>query len=74
MLKNEVWLVIQKRRDGSLPDPVKCMHVEGRQALHFGEEEAVAAMKAVNTELGGNFAGVFRCLLEVVEDKTPSDV
>lgn len=71
MLKNEVWMVIQRRQDGALPDPVKCLHAAGRQALHFTEEDAIAAMGAINAELGGDFAGVYRCLLEVVEDKTP---
>ena len=72
MLKNEVWMVIQRRQDGALPDPVKCMFAKGGQALHFTEDDAMAAMKAVNAELGGNFAGVYRCLLEVIEDKTPA--
>lgn len=73
MLKNEVWLVIQKRHDGSLPDPVKHMFAKGEQALHFAEEDAIAAMELINKELGGSFAGVYRCLIEVVEDRTPAN-
>ena len=70
-MKTECWMVIAKRKDGDLPDPVKHMYAEGRQSLHFSYAEAVTAMYAVNSELGGDFAGVFRCLLKVVEDKTP---
>lgn len=74
MLKNEVWLVMQKRNDELMPDPVKCMYADGEQALHFSEEDAVIAANAVNAELGGNFAGVFRCLLEVVEARASNAV
>jgi uncharacterized phage-associated protein len=70
-LKNEVWMVIQKRRDGTLPNPVKMMFAEGKQGLHFTEDDAVQAMEAINEELSGEFAGVFRCSIEVLENCTP---
>ncbi len=73
-LSNEVWMVIGKRRDGSLPDPVKMMHAEGKKGLHFTPEDAVAAMEKINEELGGEFAGVFRCELKVLENCTPKPV
>lgn len=72
-MQNEVWMVIQKRRTGVLPDPVKVMFAKGEQGLHFSHKDAVDAMEKINEELGGEFAGVFRCLLEVTEDCTPKN-
>ena len=71
-MKTEVWMVIQKRQDGKLPDPVKMMYVGGYQGLQYTEEDAVEAMHAINSHLGGEYAGVFRCVIEVCEDKTPN--
>ncbi len=70
-MKYECFMVIGKRQDGNLPDPVKKMYADGEQAFHLDEMSAIVAMAKVNRELGGNFAGVFRCILKVVEDRTP---
>ena len=70
-MKTECWMVIAKRNDGNLSDPVKKMYAEGEQCFHLTEMDAIVAMDKVNKELGGNFAGVFRCIIKVVEDRTP---
>ena len=71
-VENEVWAVLGKRRDGGLPSPVKAMCVPCMQWVHHQERTAVEAREAVNSYLEGNYAGVFRCLLRVVEDVTPT--
>lgn len=71
-VKHEVWAVLGKRRDGGLPSPVKAMSAPERDWLYHTEEEALEARDAVTYYYGRAHAGVFRCLIRVVEDVTPT--
>ena len=71
-VEHEVWAVLGKRRDGTLPSPVKSMSAPERDWLYHTEEEALEARDAVTQYYGREYAGVFRCLIRVVEDVTPT--
>ena len=71
-LENEVWAVIKKSPYGGLPDPISSMSAPGEQWLHHSEEDAIETQEAVTRYFGRGYAGVFRCLLRVVEDVTPT--
>ena len=71
-VEHEVWAVLGKRRDGGLPSPVKAMSAPERDWLYHTEEEALEARDAVTRYYGEDYAGVFRCLIRVVEDVTPT--
>lgn len=71
-LENEVWAVIKKSPYGGLPDPISSMSAPERDWLYHTEEEALEARDAVTYYYGRAHAGVFRCLIRVVEDVTPT--
>jgi len=70
-VEHEVWAVLTKRRDGTLPSPVKSMSAPDRVWLYHSEVDALEARDAVTSYYGEEYAGVFRCLLRIVEDVTP---
>lgn len=71
-VEHEVWAVLGKRRDGGLPSPVKSMSAPERDWLYHTETESLEARDAVTQYYGEDYAGVFRCLIRVVEDVTPT--
>lgn len=71
-VEHEVWAVLGKRRDGTLPSPVKSMSAPERDWLYHTEEEALEARDAVTQYYGREYAGVYRCLLRVVSEVKPT--
>jgi hypothetical protein len=68
-LRTEAWMVIQKRTDGALPDPVKMSYVSFQQGLHFVLEDGLEALGVISRFNNlPNTYGLFRIEIEVMEE------
>lgn len=70
-LRTEAFMVLVKRGDGRLPDPVKMSYSDGEQGLHFIIEEAQLACDILNENTPYQHPrsyGVFRVEVEVMEE------
>jgi hypothetical protein len=66
-MKTEIFMIVQNRKDGKLPDPVKAMYTEGTEPFYFIEETAHEAVQLVNIEYDYPVAGVYRGTIELEE-------
>ena len=70
-MKTEAWMVLVKRKDGALPDPVKMCFKPCEQGLYFVEDEAHSACQYLNGGMPYRHPksyGVFRVEVEVMEE------
>ncbi len=64
-IEDEIFLVVQNRRDGSLPNPVKAVGNGGAE-IFFTEDDANEFLEKV-VKANGPFYGVYRALLRIEE-------
>ena len=70
-LRTEAWMVLVRRKDDALPDPVKVCYRPFEQGLHWTLEEAQTAHKAIEGEMPYGMKqchGVFRVEIEVMAE------